>query len=45
MVMNQKKVHRYDLLFGFMISLGMIFFALADMTVYPNASILGKRMF
>lgn len=39
--MNQKKVYKYDLIFGVMISLGMIFFALADMTVYPNANILG----
>lgn len=41
MFMNQKKVYKYDLIFGIMISLGMVFFAFADMTVYPDANALG----
>lgn len=41
MFMNQKKVYKYDLIFGIMISLGMVLFAFADMTVYPDANALG----
>lgn len=43
--MNQKKVNTYDLVFGIMISIGMVFFALADMTVYPDANVIGIHYF
>lgn len=38
---NKKKVHSFEFMFGFLISLGMVLFALADFHVYPNFNIVG----
>ena len=42
MAYNKKRVHWFEFMFGGFISLGMIFFAAADFTVYPNFDFLGK---
>lgn len=41
MVMNQKKVHTFELTFGTFISVGMVLFAFADFKVYPNFDFVG----
>lgn len=42
MVMNKKKVKMSELLFGVLISAGMVMFAVADFQVYPDANAVGK---
>lgn len=39
---NHKRVAWYELMFGVLISFGMILFAAADFTVYPNFDFIGK---
>ena len=39
---NQKYVSWYEFMFGGFISLGMVFFAAADFSVYPNFDFIGK---
>ena len=41
MAMNKKTVKWTDLFFGILISLGMVVFAIADFSVYPDANSLG----
>ena len=38
---NKKKVHAFEFFFGALISLGMIFFAVADFQVYPKYDFVG----
>jgi len=40
--LNRKHVPWYEFMFGGFISLGMVFFAAADFTVYPNFDFIGK---
>lgn len=39
--LNNKKVQWFEFAFGTLISLGMVFFAVADFQVYPNFDIIG----
>jgi adenosine 3'-phospho 5'-phosphosulfate transporter B3 len=39
--LNKKTVHWFEFMFGTLISVGMIFFAAADFTVYPNFNFIG----
>lgn len=39
--LNRKQVPWYEFMFGGFISLGMVFFAAADFTVYPNFDFIG----
>jgi adenosine 3'-phospho 5'-phosphosulfate transporter B3 len=38
---NRKRVPWFEFMFGGFISLGMVFFAAADFTVYPNFNFIG----
>ena len=39
---NKKKVHWFEFAFGTLISVGMVFFAVADFQVYPKFNFVGK---
>ena len=41
LVYNKKKIYWFEFMFGGFISLGMVIFAIADFTVYPNFNFLG----
>lgn len=41
---NRKHIPWYEFMFGGFISLGMVFFAAADFTVYPNFDFIGKLL-
>ena len=41
MAMNKKRVKLSELLFGVLISIGMVMFAMADFSVYPDANAVG----
>ena len=42
MVYNKKKVHTFEFVFGAFISFGMVLFAAADFSVYPNFDFVGR---
>lgn len=39
---NNKTVHWFEFMFGTIISIGMIFFAVADFNVYPKFNFIGE---
>ncbi len=39
---NHKKVHWYEFMFGTLISMGMVLFAVADFHVYPKFDFIGQ---
>lgn len=42
---NKKKVHWFEFAFGTLISVGMIFFAVADFQVYPKFNFIGEYIY